>query len=169
MAGHSNAAWLLGALLMGGAGMAQAQAVTAADYARAAKMLGDRTGPLVDHVVSGASWLDDGTLVYREQAEGKTRALRFDPATGKTTPAFDAKALADAMNAAAGGKGRQVQADKLPPMTVKRNADGSLTLTSMFGGNAFRCEVTACTAVAQAKATSGSEPGAASPDGSRLK
>jgi len=167
MAGHSNAVWLLGALLMGGAGTAMAQTVTAADYERAAKMLGDRTGPLVDHMVSGASWLDDGSLVYREQAEGKTRALRFDPATGKTAPAFDAKALADAMNAAAGGKGRPVQADKLPPMKVKRNADGSLTLTSLFGGNAFRCEVTACTAVAQAKAKSGSEPGAASPDGSR--
>lgn len=167
MAGHSNAVWLAGALLMGGAGTAMAQTVTTADYERAAKMLGDRTGPLVDHMISGASWLDDGTLVYREQAEGKTRALRFDPATGKTAPAFDAKALADAMNAAAGGKGRPVQADKLPPMTVKRNADGSLTLTSLFGGNAFRCEVTACTAVAQAKPKSGSEPGAASPDGSR--
>ena len=167
MAGHSNAVWLLGALLMGGAGTAMAQTVTAADYERAAKMLGDRTGPLVDHVISGASWLDDGSLVYREQADGKTRALRFDPATGKTAPAFDAKALADAMNAAAGGKGRPVQADKLPPMSVKRNADGSLTLTSMFGGNAFRCEVTACSAVAQARPKSGSEPGAASPDGSR--
>ena len=65
MAGHSNAAWLLGTLLMAGTGTAMAQAVTTADYARAASMLGDRTGPLVDHAVSGAQWLDDGSLVYR--------------------------------------------------------------------------------------------------------
>ena len=79
MAGHSNAAWLLGTLLMAGTGTAMAQAVTTADYARAASMLGDRTGPLVDHAVSGAQWLDDGSLVYREQADGKVRVLRFDP------------------------------------------------------------------------------------------
>ena len=72
---------------MAGTGTAMAQAVTTADYARAASMLGDRTGPLVDHAVSGAQWLDDGSLIYREQTDGKTRYLRFDPATGKTAAA----------------------------------------------------------------------------------
>lgn len=165
MAGHSNAAWLLGTLLMAGTGTAMAQAVTTADYARAASMLGDRTGPLVDHAVSGAQWLDDGSLVYREQADGKVRVLRFDPATGKTAPAFDAQALAAAMNAAAGGKGRPVQADKLPPLKVSRNADGSLALSGMAGG--FRCDAAGCQAVPKAKTAAGDEPGAPSPDGTR--
>jgi len=165
MAGHSNAAWLLGTLLMAGTGTAMAQAVTTADYARAASMLGDRTGPLVDHAVSGAQWLDDGSLVYREQADGKVRVLRFDPATGKSTPAFDAQALAAAMNAAAGGKGRPVQADKLPPLRISRNADGSLALSGMAGG--FRCDAAGCQAVPKAKTAAGDEPGAPSPDGTR--
>ena len=110
---------LLGALLVSGAATGQAQAqmqqVTRADYVRAAGMLGDRTGPLVDHLVSAPAWLDDGSVVYRESNAGKAQTLRFDPATGKLVPAFKAQALADAMNLAAGGKGRPAQADKLPP------------------------------------------------------
>ena len=150
---------------MAGTGTAMAQAVTTADYARAASMLGDRTGPLVDHAVSGAQWLDDGSLIYREQTDGKTRYLRFDPATGKTAAAFDAQALAAAMNAAAGGKGRPVQADRLPPFKVSRNADGSLVLSGMGGG--FRCDAAGCQAVPKAKTAAGDEPGAPSPDGTR--
>ncbi|MGE4367537.1 DPP IV N-terminal domain-containing protein [Thermomonas sp.] len=152
---------LAGGLLM--AGGAAAQAVTAADYARAASMLGDRTAPLVDHLVSGGQWLDDGSLVYREQTDGKTRVLRFDPATGASAPAFDPQALADAINLAAGGKGRPVTAERLPPLEIKRAADGALVLTSAFGQGAFRCDAAGCKAVA--RAASGSEPGAPSPDG----
>ena len=162
MGRHETMARLLaGALLMAGTGTALAQAVTAADYARAARLLGDRTAPLVDHLVSGGQWLDDGSLVYREQTDGKTRVLRFDPATGKTAPAFDAQALAAAMNAA--GTGKPVDPDKLPPLKIRRNPDGSLTLSGQAGG--FRCDAAGCQAVARAK--SGSEPGTPSPDGTR--
>ena len=159
-------AWL-GAMLVTGVGMgsamAQAPQVTVADYERAASMLGDRTSPLVDHATSGIGWLDDGTLVYRERSNGVERVLRLDPATGKTTPAFNAQALADAMNLAAGGKGRPVDAGKLPPLQVSRNADGSLRLAGMQGE--FRCDAAGCGALA--KPASGEEPGAASPDGTR--
>ena len=56
--------WLLGALAVSGMGMGDAAAqVTAADYERAAKMLGDRTAPLVDGGVRGVTWLDDGSVV----------------------------------------------------------------------------------------------------------
>ena len=159
---------LLGTLLVSGlgAGDAMAQApttVAAADYERAAKMLGDRTAPLVDHAVSGATWLDDGTLVYRERSNGIDRVLRLDLASGKPAPAFDAKALADAINLAAGGKGKPVQADKLPPMQVSLDTNGSLRLAGMQGD--FRCGKDGCTAVN--KPASGAEPGAASPDGKR--
>mgnify|MGYP000845569912 FL=1 len=154
--------WLLGTLLVTGAGEAMAQ-VTAADYERAARMLGDRTAPLLDHAVSGATWLDDGSLVYRERANGVERVLRLDPATGKSTAAFNAKALADAMNLAAGGKGKPVLAEKLPPLQVSRNADGSLRLAGMQG--AFRCNDDGCSALEGAKG--GGEPGSTSPDGKR--
>ena len=159
---------LLGTLLVSGMGangaMAQAPTVVgAADYERAAKMLGDRTAPLVDHAVSGATWLDDGTLVYRESAGGKVRVLRFDPASGKSAPAFDQGALADAMNLAAGGKGKPVDRDKLPPLQVRLEADGGLRLTGMQGD--FRCGADGCRVLDAAKG--GDEPGAASPDGKR--
>ncbi|MFN7136121.1 MAG: DPP IV N-terminal domain-containing protein, partial [Thermomonas sp.] len=97
--------------------------------------------------------------------DGKTRVLRFDPATGKSAPAFDPQALADAINLAAGGKGRPVTAERLPPREIKRAADGALVLTSAFGPGAFRCDAAGCKAVA--RAASGSEPGAPSPDGTR--
>jgi len=159
-------AWL-GAMLVTGVGMgsamAQAPQVTVADYERAASMLGDRTSPLVDHATSGIGWLDDGTLVYRERSNGVERVLRLDPATGKTTPAFNAQALADAMNLAAGGKGRPVDADKLPPLQISRNADGSLRLAGAPGE--FRCDADGCGPLS--RPATGSEPGAPSPDGSR--
>lgn len=166
MARYASAAWLLGALLVTGAAIGQVPEpqVTAADYQRAAGMLADRTLPLIDHAVIQPVWLDDGSLVYREQTDGKTRVLRFDPATGKSAPAFDPQALADAMNLAAGGKGRPVDKDRLPPLTIRRDAERGLIVGRPTGG-AFRCDGGGCTALAQP--TTGSEPGVASPDGSR--
>lgn len=155
---------LLGAVLVSGLGAGDAMAqVTAADYERAAGMLNDRTSPLVDHAVSGTTWLDDGTLVYRDRTGGATRVLRFDPATGNAVAAFDPVALADAMNLAAGGKGKPVQADKLPPLQVSLEPDGSLRLSGMQGD--FRCGADGCRALEKAKG--GDEPGTASPDGTR--
>ncbi|MDE2406782.1 MAG: DPP IV N-terminal domain-containing protein [Xanthomonadaceae bacterium] len=160
---------LLGALLVSGvmAGTTQAQAaqVTRADYERATRMLGDRTAPLVDHLVSAPGWLDDGSLVYRESSGGKLQILRFAPGTGKTEPAFKTQALADAINLANGGKGRPVLADKLPPLGIARNVDGALKVTNVVGGEAYRCDAAGCTVLAQAK--SGDEPAVATPDGKR--
>ena len=158
--------WLGAVLMAGVAGHAVAQ-VTVADYERATRMLGDRTAPLLDHWVSGPQWLDDGSLVYREQTDGKTRVLRLDPVSGKTAPAFDAPTLAEAINRAAGakGKGKPVQADQLPPLRISRNADGSLKLSGTAGD--FRCDTKGCEPLAKARTRAGSEPGAASPDGQR--
>ncbi|MFN3311640.1 MAG: DPP IV N-terminal domain-containing protein, partial [Thermomonas sp.] len=64
-----------------------------------------------------------------------------------------------------GGKGRPVTAERLPPLEIKRAVDGALVLTSAFGPGAFRCDAAGCKAVA--RAASGSEPGAPSPDGTR--
>ena len=166
MARNSSFAWLLGALLVTGSGAAMGQSapqVTTADYQRAAGMLADRTMPLIDHALSQASWLSDGSLVYREQTNGKTQVLRFNPATGKSAPAFDAQALADAMNLAAGGKGRPVNKDRLPPLQITIAADGGLQIDAQSGR--FHCAASGCAKVTQAP--SGDEPGVASPDGSR--
>ena len=163
MAGRGRAVWLLGAVLMGSAVMAQAQQVTVADYERAASMLADRTGPLVDGVVSAPTWLDDGSLAYRQRSGKVEQWLRFDPATGRSTPALDRRALAVALTAAAGGTGNAVNADKLPPLQLRRDADGSLLASGSQG--LFRCDDTGCAALP--RPATGSEPGAASPDQSR--
>ena len=152
--------WLLGALAVSGMGNAMAQ-VTAADYERAAKMLGDRTMPLVDGSVRGATWLDDGSLVYGKTDAGKTAWLRFDPITGATAPAFDQKALAAAIDKA-NPKGKPADADKLMASGFTR--DGA-ALRIDLRGSAYRCDAKGCSTVEKAKA--GKEPGAASPDGTR--
>ena len=145
--------------------MTQAQTpaqLTTADYDRAAKTLADRTGPLVDGMVNVVGWLADDSVVYRETTGGKARYLRLDPATGKSAPAFDAQALAAAMNQARAGKGAPVKADMLPVSGVKR--DGAAMVVDVRGGS-YRCDDKGCAPVAAAK--SGSEPGVASPDGKR--
>jgi dipeptidyl aminopeptidase/acylaminoacyl peptidase len=154
--------WLLGALVVSGLGMGDAAAqVSAADYERAAKMLGDRTAPLVDGGVRGVAWLDDGSVVYGKSAGGKTAWLRHDPATGATAPAFDHAALAAAIDKANPG-GKPADADKLMVGGFKREGDG---LRIDLRGSGYRCDAAGC--VALAKSTSGDEPGTASPDGSR--
>ena len=154
--------WLLGALAVSGMGVGEAAAqVTAADYERAASMLGDRTVPLVDGGVRGVTWLDDGSVVYARSAGGKTAWLRFDPASGATAPAFDQKALAAAIDKA-NPKAKPADPDKLMVGGIKREGD---TLRLDLRGSGYRCDAAGCAAVAKPK--SGDEPGAASPDGSR--
>ena len=162
--GHDNAKYLLlGALLVTGAASAQAQQVTTADYQRAASMLGDRTGPLVDNSISNGNWLDDGSLVYALAAGGKTAYLRLDPRTGVSKPAFDPQALADAINLANPDSKRPATAAKLPPLEIKREADGRLRLATSAG--TYLCASAGCSSVPTPD--TGSEPGAASPDGTR--
>ncbi len=165
--GHRNVRHfhlLLGALLVTGMGVgsAHAQQVSAADYQRAASMLGDRTGPLVDNSVRTTTWLDDGSLVYALVANGKTSYRRLDPGTGTAAPAFDAQALADAMNLA-NPDGRAVKPEKLPPLQITREADGRLRIGTSAG--TYRCAAEGCTQVPTPE--TGAEPGSASPDGKR--
>ena len=170
--GHDNVRYvhfLLGALLVTGLGMgdALAQQVTTADYQRAASLLGDRTTPLVDGNVSAVRWLQDGTVTWQRSDGGKSRFERLDPATGKAAKAFDAQALADAINQAnaeADKKGKPVDAGKLPVTAIK--VDGAGLLVSTRSGD-YRCEANACSAVTKAKAGTSDAPGAASPDGTR--
>ncbi|MBS0226615.1 MAG: DPP IV N-terminal domain-containing protein [Proteobacteria bacterium] len=161
MRAHSRLALLAVCLVV--APMTQAQTpaqLTAADYDRAVKTLGDRTGPLVDGMVSVVSWLDDDSVVYRETTGGKTHFLRLDPATGKSTAAFNAQALADAMNQARAGKGAPVKMDMLPVSGVKQ--EGATMVVDVRGAR-YRCDDKGCTPAAAVK--SGDEPGVASPDG----
>lgn len=152
---------LMAGVVAGMAGTASAQ-VTAADYARAASMLGERTTPLVDGLVRVLGWLDDGSVVYQRSGGGKVDFLRLDPG-GEPATAFDAEALAAAIDRSGRGKGHPADPARLPVAGVR--LDGGDLVVSLSTGAEFRCDARECTAVH--KPESGKEPGAASPDGSR--
>lgn len=159
--GDAKRIWLGAALMAGVAGSAMAQ-VGAADYERAAKMLGDRTNPLVDGAVRGVEWLGDDAVAYVLHDAKGDHYLRFDLAAGKAVPAFDAESLAAAIRKA-DPKGKPVDVAKLPVAKLKRNDDGSLTVTAR--GSDYRCDGQKCVAQEKKAGKPGSEPGAASPDG----
>ncbi len=75
-----------------------ARVYTDADYKQAEKFMSYNVTPLVLHTVSGAAWLPDGRLLYRES--GPNGALNFmlaDPAKAAKRPAFDQRKLAAAL------------------------------------------------------------------------
>src|SRR5947208_14860815 len=61
---------------------AQHAALTAADYARAEKMLGYNTSPLVDRAVGSPTFLPDGRLWYQTVTPTGTEFVLINPADG---------------------------------------------------------------------------------------
>jgi dipeptidyl aminopeptidase/acylaminoacyl peptidase len=61
------------------------RALTAADYARAEKMLGYNTGPLVDRSGVRPTFTDDGRFWYRVLTASGSEFVLVDPATGERT------------------------------------------------------------------------------------
>jgi len=113
----------LGALalaLFATSAVAQTQALTKDDYARAERQLGYNTGLLVDHAVDPV-WLDDGHLWYRDHDAKGDRYLSLDVASGETEPAFDQAKLAKALSKATG---KPVKAEKLSVTGYEITADG---------------------------------------------
>ncbi len=138
---------------------AQGPQVTTEDYARAESRLAHKAAPLVDNALSGITWLDDGSVWFKRHDAKGDHFERFDIATGKTTPLFDAGKLAGALSKAGG---KPVKADKLPVSGYEATADGGFIITA--GGTRYACtSASRCTALKSA----GAEPGAVSPDGKR--
>src|SRR5947209_5878014 len=75
---------------------------TAADYARAEKMMGYNTTPLVFHSGVRPTWLPDERFWYRITTAEGLEFLLVDPGKGTRAPAFDHAKLAAALSAAAG-------------------------------------------------------------------
>ncbi|SFS17145.1 Dipeptidyl aminopeptidase/acylaminoacyl peptidase [Dyella sp. OK004] len=160
---------LLGALVLSAlsAGVAaQTTTLTADDYAKAERLMGYNTVPLVDHVVQNVTWLDDGHFGYREHDAGGDHYLRMDAATGKAEPAFDQAKLATALTAVLN---KPVDAKKLGITDFSMTADGRLDVN--LRGKHYLCDLKdkgVCVAGKGAKekagAKEGSEPGVLSPD-----
>ncbi len=77
-----------------------AQKFTSADYARAEKMMGYNTNPLVYGGSVRPNWLDDGRFWYRTTSASGSEFVLIDPAKNTRQPAFDHAKLAQALSAA---------------------------------------------------------------------
>jgi dipeptidyl aminopeptidase/acylaminoacyl peptidase len=157
---------LLGALVLSAlssgvaAQAAPARTLTADDYARAESFMYYRAGPLIDHAVTSASWLDDGHFWYRDHDAQGDHYLRMDAATGKAEPAFDQARLAASLTKAAG---KPVDANKLGITEFDVAADGQLDVS--LRGKHYLCDLKGEGVCAQPKhGDAGEEPGVLSPD-----
>ncbi|MEO6137599.1 MAG: DPP IV N-terminal domain-containing protein [Luteimonas sp.] len=153
---------LLGvALVLLVAPLASAQppkALTAADYARAERLVGYNANPLVDHAVSAVTWLDDRHFWYRDHDATGDHFLQMDAITGKSSPSFDVARLAAALTKTSG---KPVDAKKLPLSNYRVADDGGFEIT--LDDKHYRCDPAfkGCVAVA---VKGGAEPGVRSPD-----
>jgi len=110
-------------------------AVTAEDYARAEKYLGQSMTPLVVGGAVQPQWLPDGRFWYRSQGTTGTRIVIVDPAKRTRTDAFDHPRLATALAQASGGT---VDAANLP---VQAFTDDATSVAFQVGQGRFSCDL----------------------------
>jgi dipeptidyl aminopeptidase/acylaminoacyl peptidase len=125
-------------------GSAQApRALTAADYARAEKMLAQATAPLVLGASVRPTWLPDGRFWYLNNGAEGSEFVLVDPARRTRAPAFDHARIAAALSAAAG---ETYRANSLPFTSFEFVAAGGIAFD--VGDRRFTCDAAAtrCTA-----------------------
>ncbi|MEB2185948.1 S9 family peptidase [Xanthomonas campestris pv. campestris] len=141
---------------------AQAPSVTAADYARAERLVSYLAQPLVDHAATQVTWLDPTHVVYVDHDAKGDRLLQLDTATGKTAPLFKPARLATALNSLLKTGDKPLKAATLAPK-VRLTADGR-----------YRFEIRDTDVICDARAACSkvytsdkAEPGVLSPDKTR--
>ena len=126
----------LAATLLALASASAQQKFTAADYARAEKLMGYNTTPLVLRSGVRPNWLPDERFWYRVTTAEGAEFVLVDPAKGTRAPAFDHAKLAAALSAATG---RTYTAGSLPFQEIEFSADGQ-SITVQAGGR-WKCDV----------------------------
>jgi dipeptidyl-peptidase 4 len=127
--------------------------LTAEDYARAERLLGQHTSPLVSGVPGPVNWLEDGRFWYRRTTAAGAEFVMVDPARRTRGTVFDASRLATALGTVTG---EAIDAARLPFTTFDLSRDGR-AVTVVAAGRRWRCDVTTYTCVA---AEEGAAPGA---------
>jgi dipeptidyl aminopeptidase/acylaminoacyl peptidase len=140
--------------------------VTAADYARAERLMGYNTNPLVSHSGVRPNWLADERFWYRITTNEGSEFVLVDPARGTRGPAFDHAKLAVALSTAAGAT---YDANHLPFTDLEFSADGQ-SITFAVRGSRWKCDVQGSQCSAAAAATTGQPGGQRGPGrgGARL-
>lgn len=116
---------------------AQPRQLTAADYARAERMLGANTSPLVSGTAGRASWLPDGRLYYRATNAEGAEFVMVNPARRTRAAAFDHKRLAAALSTATG---MAMDGTRLPFASIELSPDARL-LTAAVRGTSYNCDL----------------------------
>src|SRR6185437_15699137 len=144
---HPCARLLLTSLIFAPSALAQqaaplsapAPSVTAADYARAEKLLAWNTAPLVSGATVRVAWLPGDKFWYRNSTPRGYEFVMVDAARHTRTHAFDQERVASALSAAAG---RPYDAWHLPFMRFDLSADGrSITFETGDAHRTFTCDV----------------------------
>src|SRR6185295_19941640 len=117
--------------------LAQRPALTADDYARAEKLLGYNTNPLVLHAGVRPTWLPDDRFWYRVATEQGNEFILVDPARGTKAPAFNQAKIANALSQAAGSK---YEALRLP-FTTFSFEDNGRSISFNAGTQSWTCDV----------------------------
>ena len=112
------------------------QKFTAADYARAEKMMGYNTTPLVVRSGVRPNWLPDERFWYRVTTADGAEFVLVDPGKGTRGPAFDHAKLAAALSAATGAP---YTAGNLPFQEIEFSADGQSV--SVQAAGRWKCDV----------------------------
>jgi dipeptidyl aminopeptidase/acylaminoacyl peptidase len=136
------------------------QALTTADYDRAAKMLSFNVNPLVVDGTVRATWLPDNRFYYRRSSTAASDWVIVDPSKRSSSPLFTAPAVAQALTRAGAGK---IDPRNIPAQSAELSRDG-LHVTLAIGARRWNCEVSggSCTV-----ADSPKPPVVVSPDGKR--
>ena len=138
--------------------VAQQRAVlTSADYARAEKLMGYNTAPLVSRSGVRPNWTPDDRFWYRITTADGSEFLRVDPSKGTREPAFDHAKVAAALSEVAGAT---YDARHLPFTQFDFSPDGQ-TISFTVRQRRWKCDLQANKCAAEA----GADPGAAAPGG----
>ena len=117
-------------------GLAQTRVVTADDYTRAEKFVGNGQGALVYRSGVRPVWLDGDRFWYRNTTAEGSEFVLVDPAKGTREPAFDHAKLAATLSSASGGKYDET---RLPFQSFTLSAD-SLSVSFTAGDKSWKCD-----------------------------
>ena len=110
--------------------------LTADDYARAERFLGEHTSPLVYGTAVRPRWMDDGRFWYSNRTPGGTEYVVVDPGLRDKGRAFDHDRMAGALSAATG---RAIAALELPITELTFRAGA--VLVEVEGESFFDCDL----------------------------
>jgi dipeptidyl aminopeptidase/acylaminoacyl peptidase len=133
------------------------------DYKQANKFL--RARAKVNHVIFGASWQKDGSLLYRDKQNNGMKFMLANPASGSKKQAFDSRKLISAISNVTGYH----FGGRFPFIRDFQLSDHNQTLTFRLRGQKYRCDLTDYTCKNQDSSGEAEPPqnSVVSPDGKK--